>query len=171
MCREIGVLRLVAPLLAQDDTPGEGDFGRGVEVEGVGETVFGFEVDGRCGLVGVIRTGGPLVGLEQVAGRDVQYTNEAVGALEFDHVGGEGLGELSERRLHSEHRFERRELQVEALAAGAILGHAHEPGTVPEVMKAKVTVGDGGGVADAAVVVNVSASFVFGHESPLARDG
>ena len=154
----------------------------GVEVEVVGEAVFGCEVDGShpvtrrrrqgwgtLGLstlaCGVIRAGRPLVGLEEVAGSDVEHANEAVGALEFDHVGGEGLGELGERRLYGVHGFERREYQVEALAAGAILGHAHEAGTVVEVVEAKVTVGDGGRVADVAVVVDVSASAVV-HGAP-----
>ena len=57
------------------------------------------------------------------------------------------------------------QLQVEALVAGAELGHAQDPGTVPEVVEAKVTVGDGGRVADAAIVVDVGASTVF-HGAP-----
>ena len=68
---------------------------------------------------------------------------------------GEDLGELGKRRLHGGHGFERRKLQVEALTAGAVLSHAHDAGTVAEMVEAKVSVGDGGRVADVAIVADV----------------
>ena len=63
------------------------------------------------------------------------------------------------------HGLKRRKAQVEAFAACAILGDAHEPGTVAEVVEAKVAVGDGGRVADAAILLDIGASTVF-HGAP-----
>src|SRR5271166_2015686 len=156
MCRDKGVLRLVAPLLAQDDTLREGDFWWGVDVEVLREAVFGGNVN--CdGVAGVGDAGRPLVARQQELGGCAQGGEEKVGSLEVDHVGGDGLDQLVEGRLHGKHVFEGRELEVKALVAGAGLGHAQETGAVAQMIGAVVAAMSGGGVASAAVVVGVSA--------------
>jgi hypothetical protein len=86
----------------------------------------------------------PFVGLEQIARGEAQHANESVGALEIDHVGGKGLGELRERSLDSMHGFERRQVQIKTLAAGAGFRHAHEMRAVAKMKGAIVVVLDGG---------------------------
>jgi hypothetical protein len=46
------------------------------------------------------------------------HRHRRVGALEIDHVGGKGLGDLRKRRLHGVHILKRRNFDVEALGAG-----------------------------------------------------
>ena len=46
------------------------------------------------------------------------------------------------------------------------LGHAHEAYAIAEMVAALAATGDGGGLAEASGVVNVSAGFVFAHKSP-----
>ena len=109
--------------------------------------------------------GGPLVRvLESLCGKAKRLEQE-IGALEVEHVGGDGFDDLVEGRIHGEHVFERRKLEVEALVTGAVLGYAHESGAMMKVIEAKISVGDGGGVADTAVVVDVGASSEF-HDAP-----
>ena len=154
-----------APDLSARVSRREGDFWIGVEVEVGGEAVFGGEIDGRCRLVGVIDAGQPFVGrLESLRG-EAQGLEQEVGALEVDHVGGDGLDELIDRREHGGHGLNRRQFQVEAFHAGAGLGRAKLTGAIAQMKGAIVAVFDGDGVASAAGVVEMIASFV-GHRSP-----
>ena len=99
------------------------------------------------------------------AGGKAQHGEKPVGALQVDHVGGERLAELGERRLHRVHVFQRRKLQEPTLLAGAVLGHAKHAGPAAEMVSAVVAVFGGGRATGVPIVVNVSASFVF-HEAP-----
>ena len=92
-----------------------------------------------------------------------------MGALEVDHVGGNGVGELGESRLHGEHGFERREREIEPLVAGASLGHAKLAGPASQMKGAVVAALDGGRVAGVPVVVDVGAGFAVRHECSCAR--
>ena len=124
------------------------------EVEVAGEAVLGGEIN-IGGVLGVSDAGGPLVGPLQVLGCGAHGLEQEVGALEVEHVGGDGLDQLVEGRLHGEHVFQRGKAEVEALAAGAELGHAHEAGAVAEMEGAVALSADGDGVASAAVVVEM----------------
>src|SRR5271169_904488 len=75
------------------------------------------------------------------------------------------LDDLRKRRLHGVHVLEWWQPQVKALAAGTILGHAHEASAMAEVVAAVVAASDGGRLAEVSVVVHVVTSFVF-HEAP-----
>ena len=125
------------------------------EVEVAGEAVLGGEINVGGGLVGVSDAGGPLVGPLQVLGCGAHGLEQEMGALEVEHVSGHGLDELVEGRLHGEHVFQRGEAEVEALAAGAELGHAKLAGAVAEMEGAVALSADGDGVASAAVVVEM----------------
>ena len=111
MSRDKGVLRLVGrrgDLLPQDDTRcscvgrrGEGEFGRGADVDAFGEAVFGFEIVaggvvfaevGRVVPVGVV----VLEAVPEILFGKAESFEQALGAARIDHVGGEGLGDLAE---------------------------------------------------------------------------
>jgi len=149
---------------------GEGGFGRGVDVEAVGETELGFEIvvlDGR-GFGGVVGVGAglPGCGTLEVAGGVAQADEDFVGALGVDHVSGESLKDMGDGGLHGLHVFQGWQLQVEAQAAGAILGRAELAGAVLEVEDAIVAPGDGRRFADVSVVVEMIAGFVVAQEAP-----
>ena len=99
--------------------------------------------------------GGPLVGPPEVLGCAAYGLQQEMGALEVEHVGGDGLDQMVECRLHGEHVFQRGKAEVEALAAGAELGHAHEASAVAEMEGTVALSADGDGVASAAVVVEM----------------
>ena len=88
-----------------------------------------------------------------------------MGALGVDHVSGESLKDMGDGGLHGLHVFQGWQLQVEAQAAGAILGRAELAGAVLEVEDAIVAPGDGRRFADVSVVVEMIAGFVV-HDSP-----
>src|SRR5271165_6315377 len=119
-----------------------------------------------AGLVGVEGSRGPLVGFQQIPGDQTQDREKLVGTFGVDHVGGQRLGELGQRGVHGVHGFKRRELQVEALTAGAKLGQPELAGTIAQVIDAVFLASDGSRVTGSAVVVSVSASSVVAHESP-----
>jgi len=103
---------------------GEGDFGWDAEVEIFRQAELGCDIEGVRSLVGVIDAGLPVVRGLEVLRSGAQGREEEVGALEVDHVGGNGLDELGEGRLHGVHRFQRRQLELDELVASAGLGHA-----------------------------------------------
>ena len=110
----------------------------------------------------MVEVGLPFVGMAEVEGHEAEHGEQGVSALEVDHVGGEGLGDLGQRRLHGEHVFEGREMDVEALGTGAGLGQTKLAGAVAKMVRTVFLVFGSHRVASAAGVVEVSAC--VGHE-------
>jgi len=136
----------------------KGDVGRGVEIEAGGEAVLGGDVNVGSGLVGVVEVGLPLLGMEEIAGSDAENGEESVGGVAVDDAGGDGLGQLGERGVDVVHGIERRQVEGEAFAAGAVLGGAEAAGAIAKMVDAVALSFDGEGLAEAAGVVDVVAS-------------
>jgi hypothetical protein len=103
---------------------------------------------------------------------ETKHRHQRMGAFEVDHVGGDGFGELRERRLHGVHVFERRQLDVEALGASASLGQAELPRPIVKMMGTIFLVFGSDGIASAAGVVGVSAGTKwFSHDCSLVWRG
>src|SRR5271166_2376468 len=140
----------------------EGDFWGYVEVEVFGQAVLGFEfvvfAEISGGMTVQIDAGLPWGWILESVGGHAQRGEDELGALGTDHVGGQGFDDLSERGLYGVHVFQRRQVEMEMLAAGAGLGHAHEASAVAEVVAAVVAAGDGGGAAVVSIVVEMIAT-------------
>ena len=102
----------------------EGDFRRGVEIEIGWKTVLGGDVNGGGRLVGVVRTGLPLLGLQEELASRANHGEKQAGTLKVDHPGSDGFSDLRESGLHGVHILERRQLEGEALVARTGLGAA-----------------------------------------------
>jgi hypothetical protein len=149
----------------------EGDFGRRVEVEVAGKAVFFGDVD-FGGSVGVVEVGLPLFRMAKVEGYQTQHRHQRMGAFEVDHVAGDSLGELRERRLHGVHVVERRQRDVEALGASAGSGQTELPRTIAKMVGTVFLVFGSDRVANAASVVGVSTGAKwFSHECSLVWRG
>jgi hypothetical protein len=70
-----------------------------------------------------------------------------VGALGIDHVSGQGFDDLRERGLHGVHVFQRRQVKIEALAAGALLRPAHLASAMTQVITTKFAAANGSRLA------------------------
>src|SRR5271165_4801162 len=140
----------------------EGDFRSNLDIDVVGQPEVGFEfvvlAEVGCRMVIQIDAGLPCGWILEIVGGHAQRGEDELGALGIDHVGGQGFDDLSERGLYGVHVFQRRQVEMEMLAAGAGLGHAHEASAVAEVVAAVVAAGDGGGAAVVSIVVEMIAT-------------
>jgi hypothetical protein len=88
---------------------------------------------------------------------EAQAGDESAGAAGLDHVGREGLDDLSERQVNRGGIFGRRQEELEALVEGAGLGHAHEASAMAEMIETELASSHGGGATLVSVVVEVGA--------------
>jgi hypothetical protein len=130
----------------------------GVEVEIGGKAVLGGDIDIGSGLSGFEKAGLPLLGMSQIAGGNAEDGEDDVGGVAIDRSCGNSFGQLGQRGVDRVHRVKRRQVELEALAAGTGLGHAEAAGAVTKVVDAVALSGDGEGLADAAGVVDMRAN-------------